>query len=330
MFRPPLRWLGLAFVLGLAVACGGKTRPSSSTAKGQAKDEAKDEAKDQDKDQDEDPSTDERAKAGSAEPSDALEAYLAAIPAEPPSLSTEVTGTPGDDPATDVPRCRQTGWSYYQCARVFPNQGRQWVRWECAHGDSADTRSILCVRLAEYLYEGVGGPRQPALATALFDRACRPDQPNYRSSCYSAAQALMFDDPERALEFAKLGCGSKSESPIGCRWVVPVLEAGLRSRKVIVEQVEGLAEIAVGSECAVWLWPEPTPGSCGARLACGDAVLYGAEGSTVPCEDDQRGGEDMTHSKDGDPAFHVDGETIELRDDDSGRLGAFTLRGRVE
>lgn len=263
------------------------------------------------------------------DPSTPLDAYLAAIPSEQPTSSPAVTGIAGDDPDTDVPRCQKTGWSYYQCARVFPEQGLQWVRWACMHEEPSDSRGIMCTRLAEYLYQGVGGPRNPDIANALFDRQCLSDAPSYRSNCYSAAEAIKFDDPTRALAFAKRGCDSEKHSPIGCGSMLPQLEAGLKARKVIVEQAEGLTEIAVGSECRVWLW-STEPGSCGARMACGEAVLYGAEGSVVPCKDDGTGGEDMTTSKDDDPAFRLDANTVELRDDESGRLGAFTLRGRVE
>ncbi len=56
-----------------------------------------------------------------------------------------------------------------------------WVRWDCLHGDSAYHRASVCARLAQYLYDGIGGPREPALAVALFDRQCNaPD--DYRMS----------------------------------------------------------------------------------------------------------------------------------------------------
>lgn len=63
-----------------------------------------------------------------------------------------------------------------------------------------------------------------------------------------------------------------------------------------------------------------------------DVIIIGsgAGGSTVPCKDDGTGGEDMTTEKDGDPSFRLGANQVELRDDKAGRLGAFTLRGRVE
>lgn len=59
-------------------------------------------------------------------------------------------------------------------------------------------------------------------------------------------------------------------------------------------------------------------------------MLYGAGRSTVPCKDDGTGGEDMTTEKDGDPSFRLDAHAVVLHDDKTGRLGAFTLSGRVE
>ncbi|NVB39445.1 hypothetical protein G6O69_16505 [Pseudenhygromyxa sp. WMMC2535] len=302
------RNFGLILPFALALACSSKEPTAKSTSSA---------------------SPDAAPQTAAADPKALLDDYLAQTPAEAPRLSTEITGTPGALPDTDISRCQKTGWSYFECAQVFPDQGREWVRWECAHGDPPQHRAILCSRLAEYLHQGIGGPRQPELASALFDRQCQPDEANYYGSCFVAARVLMFDDPDRALEFARRGCSSETESPGGCSSLLPRLEAGLKSRKVIVEQVEGLAGVTVGSECAVWLWPT-TPGSCGARLACGDLVLYGSEESSVPCKEDGTGGEDMTTAKDGDPAFRLEEGAVSLRDDDEGTLGAFSFEGRVE
>jgi len=35
-------------------------------------------------------------------------------------------------------------------------------------------------------------------------------------------------------------------------------------------------------------------------------------------------------SRDGDPSFRLDADLVAPRDDETGRMGAFTLRGRVE
>lgn len=263
-----------------------------------------------------------------ANTSTALDTYLAAIPAEPPQLSSDITGVPPDDADITIDRCKLTGWSYRGCGEVFPRQGREWVRWDCLHGEPPHYRASLCSRLAEYLYDGIGGPRDPALAVALFDRQCNaPDE--YRMSCYYAAETLMFDDPTRALIYARRGCDSPRKSSIGCQTLMPALEAGLTARTVTVDKVAGLPGVAAGSTCKVWLW-STKPGKCGARLACGDAVLYGAGSSVVPCKDARTGGEDMTSAKDGDPSFKLDATSVVVSDDKSGPRGAFKLTGRVQ
>jgi len=258
-----------------------------------------------------------------------LEAYLAATPAAPPVLPPELTGIRGDDPATKIPRCVKTGWSYYQCDRVYPKQGRVWVRWECAHGDDPTTRSILCTRLAEYLLRGVGGPTDPVMARALLDRQCQPDDPQFRHNCHVAARSLMFEDPALALTYARKSCDSHDDSPIGCRTLLPTLEGGLSRRPFTLETVEGLEGLAKGDACTLWTWPE-SDGRCSARLACGERVLYGEGGSSLPCSPDGTAGEDMTTAKDGDPAIRIETDAVQLDDDATGRLGAFTLRGRLE
>ena len=81
---------------------------------------------------------------------------------------------------------------------------------------TATLRTIapVCARLAQCLYDGIGGPRDPALAVALFDRQREaPDE--YRMTCYYAAETLMLDDPPRALAYARRGCDSPRHSPIG-------------------------------------------------------------------------------------------------------------------
>ncbi|MEZ4449050.1 MAG: hypothetical protein R3B09_06160 [Nannocystaceae bacterium] len=263
-----------------------------------------------------------------ARPEDRLDAYLGAIPSEAPALDDTISGISGEDSDTTVERCKKTGWSYFQCAKVYPRQGLAWVRWECAHAEAAPTRSVLCTRLAEYLYQGVGGPREPEVALALFERQCRDVEVRHFSNCYNAAEALMFDEPERALAYARKGCASPDESPIGCRALLPVLEAGLTAREVVVDQVEGLAGLAAGATCKVWIWPAGS-GSCGARMACGDRVIYGVDGSSVECDADGGGGEELTSRQDGDPSFRVADGKVTVRDDASGRDGAFTLRGTL-
>lgn len=108
-----------------------------------------------------------------------------------------------------------------------------------------------------------------------------------------------------------------------------MLRAGARARGVVVEQVDGLPGVAVGSTCDAWLWPD-TPGRCKARLDCGDLLLYGLEGGVFDCADESSGGEARTSAQDGDPSFSLAAGRLELRDDASGRLGAFTLVGKLE
>ncbi len=258
-----------------------------------------------------------------------LEAYLAATPAAPPVLPPELTGLRSKDPNVKVPRCMKTGWSYRDCDRVYPKQGRVWVRWECAHGENATSRSILCTRLAEYLLRGVGGPPNPQFARALFERQCHPDDPQFHHNCHVAARSLMFDDPTLALTYARRACDASDKSPIGCRTLLPTLEGGLSPRSLTLTTVEGLDGLAKDDACTLWTWPEDE-GRCGARLACGSRVLYGEGGSSLPCAPDGTAGEDMTTTKDGDPAIRIDADVVELRDDETGRLGAFMLRGKLK
>lgn len=270
------------------------------------------------------PTPAEPAPPASAAPPSALDAYLAAIAPEPPTLADTVTGTAIRDPAVTLDRCRLTGWSYAGCQQSFPAQGLQWARWACLHDDTPHARSVLCSRLAEYLYLGIGGPADPALASAMFDRQCQTKQPAYRHNCYAAAELLMFAEPTRAREFLRRGCDSPDESPIGCRSLLPRLEAGLTPRELTVKKYRGLSGIADGSTCKLWLW-HVAPDTCSARLACGDVVLYGLTGGQLPCNADGTAGEDMTQRSDGDPAIMITKTTVTAHDDDSGRLGAFAL-----
>jgi hypothetical protein len=231
---------------------------------------------------------------------------------------------PPSTPTVTLDRCRQTGWSYAGCTAAFPDQGLQWVRWACLHDDTPYARSVLCTRLAEYLYLGIGGPADPALASAMFDWQCQTNQAAYRHNCYAAAEILMFADPTRAREFIRRGCDSADQSPSGCKVVLPQLEAGIVPRELVVTKYRGLRDIAVGSTCKLWLWGRP-PDTCNARLACGDVVLYGLTGSQMPCNTDGTGGENMTQLADGDPALVFTATTLTAHDDDTGRLGAFAL-----
>lgn len=264
------------------------------------------------------------ASPSSPRPPSALDAYLAAIPPDQPTLSDTVTGTPIRDPAVTLDRCRLTGWSYTGCQQSFPTQGLQWARWACLHDDTPHARSVLCTRLAEYLYLGIGGPADPAIASAMFDWQCQTHQAAYRHNCYAAAELLMFAEPTRAREFLRRGCDSPDDSPIGCRSLLPRLEAGIEPRELTVKKYRGLSGIADGSTCKLWLW-NVAPDTCSARLACGDVILYGATGGQLPCTKDGTGGEDMTQRDDGDPAIMITNTTVTAHDDDSGRLGAFAL-----
>lgn len=271
---------------------------------------------------------------GAATTAPSLGDYLAALPRSPPTLSSEITGRPPTDAAMDLPRCQMTAWSYSGCAAVYPEQGLQWVRYLCATADET-RRAVACTRLAEYLYRGVGGPRRKELATQLLQAQC-DKTPEYRYVCFSAAEVLRFDHPRLALSMARRGCDSPSLSPGGCEELLPILESPPPAQAFVIDRVvreprnkSGPIGIASGTKCAAWIWVHPNdPSSCGARFSCGDHVLYGFDRSSIPCRGGATGAERMTTRQDGDPAFIFDGKTIELRDDETGRLGPFQLRAR--
>lgn len=108
-----------------------------------------------------------------------------------------------------------------------------------------------------------------------------------------------------------------------------------------VEEAEGLAGIAAGTECRFPVTREPRPDGtfwCNAQVRCGSQLLYGgANAGYFDCtlyEGTERHvvGEDAnTTAVDQDAAMRLDTLRHELtvRDDARGRLGAFTLRARV-
>jgi hypothetical protein len=263
------------------------------------------------------------------EPSLPLDQYLAAIPSERPISSGEITGTAMKGDELKIGTCEGGWWGSLECEITFPKQGLLWLRWECMHADKPEVRNIACARLAEFIYEGVGGVKNRDFANALFDRECGPRKFIHSKSCCTAARTLVYDEPERALEFAKRVPEFSDLNPRVCGDLLREVEAGLKPRKAIVEEVTGLADVAVGSECQVWLWATGRSG-CSARMACGDRVLYGGSTNRLACTDEFTAADPMTSGDDGDPVFRVDAKTIEVRDSESGRLGAFTLRGRVE
>jgi len=263
-----------------------------------------------------------------AGPPSALDTYLAAIPAELPELSAEVTGHPVKDPKISIERCKESAWSYRGCSEVYPRQGLQWMRWQCAHSKVPYSDEIMCPRLGLYLHEGVGGPKEPALARALFDRHCFMEKGAFHTTCIRAAEAMMFADPSLALTYAVRACSDPSLAHPSCATVLPALQAGLAARDGVVDKAEGLPAVAVGGACKLWLW-STGPASCGARLACGDAVLYGASDTTFPCTDARTGGDAWTTAKDRDPSIKIDATKVVLSDDKTGKHGAFELTVRL-
>jgi len=176
---------------------------------------------------------------------------------------------------------------------------------------------VVSMRLAKYLLEGVGGAKEPAVARGLFDRYCYRDKGATHTTCLRAAEAMMFVDPPLALTYAVRGCGDPSLAHPNCANVLPALQAGLAARDVVVDEVEGLPTVAVGGACKLWLW-STGPAICGARVACGDAVLYGASDTSIPCKD-RVGGDAWTTAKDRDPSIKFDATTVVLSDDKTGK-----------
>ncbi|MEM6292019.1 MAG: hypothetical protein AAGA54_12165 [Myxococcota bacterium] len=142
-------------------------------------------------------------------------------------------------------------------------------------------------------------------------------------NCYAAAELLMFDEPERARSFVDIGCDGSDKAPMGCKTLKPALVAGIERTTFTVGSVTGLPDVAAGDTCHAWLWPADE-GTCNARFACGDVVLYGDDGSVLPCSGGTAEERGVTRD-DGDPAFAITPTTVKVRDDASGSMGAFEL-----
>ncbi len=252
------------------------------------------------------------------------------VPAERPTLTSEVTGVAATDPNVTIDRCEQTGWSYHACDTMFPVQGRAYVAWACRHGEPR-FRSILCNRWGEYLRFGVGGPVERAQGLQLMQEQCDADD---RVACASLAEALAFEDLPRARAARARGCDEDpSNAPVGlCRTLSELLGEGGWLRTATVTSAEGLEGVTAGGQCRVWVSGRET---CHGRVECGRHTVYGRGSSSFPCEVQGaavRGGEDMVTATDGDAAFRVDSGagTLTVHDDASGPLGAFSVSARLD
>ena len=121
----------------------------------------------------------------------------------------------------------------------------------------------------------------------------------------------------------------------------PPAQAGARHVVAEVTEANGLASVRVGSRCELDVTREDrTDGTfwCNAQVRCAGELVYGGENAGYfDCtlyEQPQRHvvGQDLnTSSGDRDAAMRLDTlrSELEVRDDASGRLGAFLIRARV-
>jgi len=118
-------------------------------------------------------------------------------------------------------------------------------------------------------------------------------------------------------------------------------DANSRTVNVSVTEVTGLSTVQVGTTCSFPVSRVTRPDGtfwCNAQIRCGAELLYGGgQAGYFDCtlyEQPQRHvfGEDRnTTRSDRDAAMRLDTlrEELEVRDDATGRLGAFTVRARV-
>ncbi len=125
--------------------------------------------------------------------------------------------------------------------------------------------------------------------------------------------------------------------------VAPPITGGEAPRHIeaVVEEVSGLDDVSVGDTCSFDVTRHDRPDRtfwCNAQVRCGGQLLYGGAGAGFfDCtlyEQPERhvvGEDPRTTSQDGDAAMRLDTlrSTLTVRDDPRGRLGAFSLRGRV-
>jgi hypothetical protein len=109
----------------------------------------------------------------------------------------------------------------------------------------------------------------------------------------------------------------------------------------IVEQATGVPGLRAGTTCLFDVTRSDRPDGtfwCNAQVSCGGQLLYGGPGAGFfECtlyEQPERhvvGDDPDTTSADSDAAMHLDTlrNQLTVRDDASGRLGAFSVRARV-
>jgi hypothetical protein len=208
--------------------------------------------------------------------------------------------------------------------------------------DADRYRATVCTRYAEYQIRGVGGPVEREAGMQTMAKICDGGD---RTACASLARLLAFDgDTEAARPLFQTGCEEDpGNSPAGlCADLRDVFAGGLLRWEFQLTEAKG-AELSVGDRCTAWVLRHVAPNEgpwirdeaeCEAQLTCGTRILYGDGGSVCPCSFESgqlRAGETMTTGTDGDPAFSVDtkAQTLTLRDDESGELGAFELRAQI-
>lgn len=144
------------------------------------------------------------------------------------------------------------------------------------------------------------------------------------------------DDPDPAVPAPPPPSSGFPEPP-------PSSPAGTSPRRVtaVVEEVTGAIAARVGTACAFDVTRHDRADGtfwCNAQVSCAGQLLYGGQGAGYfDCtlyERPQRhvvGEDPSTTQADGDAAMRLDtlGGLLTVRDDPTGRLGAFALRARV-
>lgn len=140
---------------------------------------------------------------------------------------------------------------------------------------------------------------------------------------------------------APLRCANETYSPTGGLFSPRPPAHALRIR-ARVTSVRGLAGLAVGGACEVALEhrPEAPRSACRAEVRCGERVLYGDSDVSgfFRCEVTEgnppqvRGSDERTRAGDGDAALSLDtaARTLVVRDDDTGRWGAFHVEANID